>query len=426
VEQAEQAESNLRRAAARLLYSLRATADVTVEIASAHDLPTTARSSLLSILGAVSATRGALYLVRGGVSLELLVGRGVTSAAPERWELGADVAAALVGLGTSLRLDGEGRPPDALAKELSARLPEMELCAPLVVRNELLGILGVGPKLTREAHTELDVELVSTLATMLASGIHSHNLIRGLQETNQRLRDTQEQLIEQERLATVGQSAAAIAHEVRNPLTSIRGFAATIHDSLEDLTSDEVREFAQVITEDAERLEGIIEEVRNYSKRTGYEMVSCPLTQVAEETLSFTKFDMMLRRMEIARDYEAEPCVMVNRGKMKQVVLNIVRNAAQAIENPRQGVIRVTVREEGGYGVLSVTDNGCGIPVEKQGRIFEPFYTTKGEEGTGLGLQICKQIVENHGGFIDFVSEVGVGTTFSIHLPVVSAERQEA
>jgi two-component system, sporulation sensor kinase E len=236
----------------------------------------------------------------------------------------------------------------------------------------------------------------------------------------------QEQLIEQERLATVGQSAAAIAHEVRNPLTSIRGFAATIHDSLEDLTTDEVREFAQVITEDAERLEGIIEEVRNYSKRTGYEMVACPLTQVAEETLSFTKFDMMLRRMEIVRDYRAEPCVMVNRGKMKQVVLNILRNAAQAIENPPQGLIRVTVREEGDYGVLSITDNGCGIPIEKQGRVFEPFYTTKGEEGTGLGLQICKQIVENHGGFIDFESEVGVGTTFSIHLPVVPAERQEA
>jgi signal transduction histidine kinase len=179
-----------------------------------------------------------------------------------------------------------------------------------------------------------------------------------------------------------------------------------------------IREFSQVIMEDAERLAGIIEEVRNYSKRTGYEMTAVPLTQVADETLSFTKFDMLLRRMEIVREYRAEPWVMVNRGKMKQVLLNILRNAAQAIEDPREGVIRVSIREVDGYGVLSVADNGCGIPAEKQGRIFEPFYTTKGEEGTGLGLQICKQIVENHGGFIDFTSEVGVGTTFSIHLPL--------
>jgi len=422
----ELGETNLRRSAARLLYSLRATADVTAEIASAHDLPTTARSSLLSLLGAVSATKGALYLVRDGAALELVVGRGITPTEPERCELKDGVAAALVRLGSALRLNAQEKPPDALAGELSSCLPEMELCAPLVVRNELLGILGVGPKLTREPYSELDLELVSTLATMLASGIHSHNLIRGLQETNQRLRDMQEQLIEQERLATVGQSAAAIAHEVRNPLTSIRGFAATIHDSLEDLTPEMIREFSQVIMEDAERLAGIIEEVRNYSKRTGYEMVPSPLTQVAEETLSFTKFDTLLRRMKIERDFRAEPCVMVNRGKMKQVLLNILRNAAQAIDDPRAGVIRVAVRQEDGFGVLSVTDNGTGIPVEKQGRIFEPFYTTKGEEGTGLGLQICKQIVENHGGTIDFVSQVGVGTTFSIRLPVVPQENQEA
>jgi signal transduction histidine kinase len=417
----ETAEANPRRVAARLLYSLRATADVSAEIASAHDFETTARSSLLSILGAVSATRGALYLVRDDARLELLVGRGINPGGSDEWILDGESLKALVRHGSALKLGAEDGEPNALTLEISRRLPELALCSPLVVRNELLGILGIGSKLTREPYSDLDTELVYTLATMLASGIHSHYLIRGLQQSNQRLREMQEQLIEQERLATVGQSAAAIAHEVRNPLTSIRGFAATIHDSVDELTPEMIREFSRFIEEDAERLAGIIEEVRNYSRRTGYEMEPCSLVEVAEETLSFTRFDSLLRRIDIQRDYTSAPRVMVNRGKMKQVLLNILRNAAQAIADPREGEIRVAVYEENGFGVLSVTDNGTGIPVEKQSSIFEPFYTTKGEQGTGLGLQICKQIVENHGGTIDFRSAVGTGTTFFIRLPMVAA-----
>jgi signal transduction histidine kinase len=113
--------------------------------------------------------------------------------------------------------------------------------------------------------------------------------------------------------------------------------------------------------------------------------------------------------------------VRLNRDKIKQVLLNLLRNAAQAMKAPGEGLIRVVVEEEPEFGVVRIVDNGSGMTDETLARIFQPFFTTKGTEGTGLGLDICRQIIEQgHGGQIWPESEVGVGTTFSIRLPLAS------
>src|SRR5207244_7561074 len=217
---------------------------------------------------------------------------------------------------------------------------------------------------------------------------------QGLQDANQALRDTQEQLIRAEKLATIGQFAAGIAHEVKNPLTSILGFAGTLQSNAESLSSEEVRDYSGIIVDESRRLQSIIDEVRQYSRPKGYMMEPAPLVAVVEEILSFTKFDTLLRQTEIQREYHAEPVVRLNRDKIKQVLLNLLRNAAQAMEAPGEGLIRVVVEKEPEYGVVRIVDNGSGMTPETLARIFQPFFTTTGEEGTGLGLDICRQLIE--------------------------------
>jgi signal transduction histidine kinase len=413
---------DFQRETARLLVNFRALADLSAEIASAHDFSTTARSSLLMVLGALSATRGALLLLDPETSrLEVSVARGVLAEDAAGFELSQADWHELVQCTSSISLQEAPESYLDMASQISRHVPGMLVAAPLVVRDQLLGLIAVGPKLTRQPYTEGELELFFTLAMMLASGIYSHRLIQGLQEANQALRDTQEQLIRAEKLATIGQFAAGIAHEVKNPLTSILGFAGTLQSNAPSLSPEEVRDYSGIIVDESRRLQSIIEEVRQYSKPKGYMMEPVPLLEVVEEILSFTRFDTLLRQTEIEREYRADPVVRLNRDKIKQVLLNLLRNAAQAMKAPGEGLIRVVVEEEPEFGVVRIVDNGSGMTDETLARIFQPFFTTKGTEGTGLGLDICRQIIEQgHGGQIWPESEVGVGTTFSIRLPLAS------
>jgi len=159
--------------------------------------------------------------------------------------------------------------------------------------------------------------------------------------------------------------------------------------------------------------------VQQYWKPKGYEMEDRPLVAVLDEIHSFTRFDSLLRRVEIRREYADNPVVRLNRDKVKQVLLNLLRNAAQAMADPSHGLIRLIVQQEAEYGVVKVIDNGSGMTPQILARIFEPFFSTKGEESMGLGLDICRQIIEQgHGGQIWAESEVGTGTTFTIRLPL--------
>ena len=410
---------DFQRETARLLVNFRALADLSAEIASAHDFATTVRSSLLMVLGALSATRGALLILNPATSrLEICVARGVQVDVEADFPLSEADSDLLIRCSSAFSLEEPLAALRALATEVSHHLPGMLVAAPLVVREEMLGIIALGPKLTRQPYSQGELELFSMLAMMLASGIYSHRLIQGLQESNRTLRETQEQLIRTERLATIGQLAAGIAHEVKNPLTAILGFAGTIQTSAGTLSPEEVREYAGIVVDESRRLQSIIDEVRQYSKPKGYMMEPASLVEVAEEIISFTRFDTLLRQVEIQRAYHAHPIVRLNRDKIKQVLLNLLRNAAQAMTSPNQGLIRVVVEEEPEFGVVRIIDNGSGMPPETLERIFQPFFTTKGDEGTGLGLDICRQIVEQgHGGQICAESEVGIGTTFSIRLP---------
>lgn len=246
--------------------------------------------------------------------------------------------------------------------------------------------------------------------------------------------ETEEKMRHLEKLATLGQMVAGIAHEVKNPLTAVYGFASTLRRP--DVTPEQVAEFAQAIMDEARRINDLVNEVREFGKAdvrsqarsevgNGCRAVpaECRLTEVIEETLHLMQFDPNFRRARVVKEFKANPIVTISHDRLKQVLLNLLKNAAEATQTePRpsgSGTITLTTAERGGAAEIKVSDNGCGIAPEDLTRIWEPFFTTKGVEGTGLGLDICRKIIEAHGGSIAAESTVGEGTTFTVRLPLV-------
>jgi C4-dicarboxylate-specific signal transduction histidine kinase len=143
-----------------------------------------------------------------------------------------------------------------------------------------------------------------------------------------------------------------------------------------------------------------------------------PLSEVVHGLVSFLRFDKSVPVQKIAVDCRSEPIVVGNKVKLQQVLLNLIKNASHAIGGKADGRIVVSLDRNENEAVLRVADNGSGMTPEVQTRIWDPFFTTKGKEGTGLGLDICRKLVVSHGGTVTFESKTGAGTTFEIRLPV--------
>jgi two-component system sensor histidine kinase PilS (NtrC family) len=229
----------------------------------------------------------------------------------------------------------------------------------------------------------------------------------------------EERLRQQDKLAAVGQLAAGIAHEIRNPLASISGSVQLMLGSDTKRPEDETR-LMRIIDKEIDRLNGLITEFLEYVRPEAAVEVSgepVDLNALIRETLEATQFNHSLRR-DVERETNLRPgaTIIGHRDKLKQALLNFVINAYQALEKterPHLGIETVVGRDT---VTLIVRDNGCGIKAENLGRIFEPFHTTKAK-GTGLGLAVTHKILEAHRAVVAVTSEVGVGTRFQIDFP---------
>jgi signal transduction histidine kinase len=227
----------------------------------------------------------------------------------------------------------------------------------------------------------------------------------------------QEQLIASERLAAVGRLASGIAHEIGNQL-SLLGYAELIAEKLGD--DPEIRELTDPLMAARRRLSGMVASIREFVRGAGatYSREVAPLTAVTDEALSILRFEPAIKLRKLAKTpYDETAKALVNRDKLLQVVLNLIRNAFQATREG--GHIRVGVRADGKDALIEVEDDGVGIDAANWDRIWEPFFTTKGDTGTGLGLGICRRIVEEHGGTITAAPNPERGVTFTVRLPRV-------
>jgi signal transduction histidine kinase len=243
-------------------------------------------------------------------------------------------------------------------------------------------------------------------------GYYLRTLMTEVAATRSDLEKNRVQSVQSERLAAIGNVVACVAHEIKNALTSIGGFARFIERRPDD--ADRVRQEAQIILKVAGRLERMVRETMDYSRPVRVEPVVQSLNSLVGDALVAVVAQAPEGvALEIDLD-PAAPKVPFDAGYMEQVVANLVGNAVEAVG--ARGNVRVATKPHQGGAALIVRDDGPGIPPEQQARIFEPFFTTK-KKGNGLGLAICRQIVVSHGGEISFQSAPGKGTTFEVTLP---------
>jgi len=238
-----------------------------------------------------------------------------------------------------------------------------------------------------------------------------------LQNSHSDLEQAQERLIKTEKLASLGQLAAGVAHEINNPLSTITMFSHLIRDTLEK--GDQRYEDIQLIIDEANRTKDIVQGLLSFARERVLRPGQTNINDLLEEILGLIINQSLFHNIKIEKVFEPNLATTYADGtQLKQVFLNIVLNAAQALNG--NGIIKIVTEQIIGNGHLKImiTDNGPGIPSDIMSKLFDPFFTTK-EKGTGLGLAISYGIIERHMGEINVQSEPGKGTTFSISMPIL-------
>jgi signal transduction histidine kinase len=234
-------------------------------------------------------------------------------------------------------------------------------------------------------------------------------------------------LMKSEKLAALGTLAAGVAHEIRNPLTAIKARLYTLRQTL---IAEDSNEDVRAITSEVDRLERIVRDVLEYARPAKPALGSLELSKWLQEFAGFIKAELSARKIELSVDNSTAVTVHADANQLHQIMLNLVRNAQEALDG-RSGSIALSLRREraqlhgtiSDVAVLTVADDGPGIPAEIQSRLFDPFFTTK-TAGTGLGLSIVARLVENQGGEIAFQSAPRIGTRFTVRLPIGGEGRQ--
>jgi two-component system NtrC family sensor kinase len=228
-----------------------------------------------------------------------------------------------------------------------------------------------------------------------------------------------------EKLAAIGQLSAGVAHELNTPLGSVLGYARLL---IKDKTlTPTQKERALIIAEQAKKSSLIIQGLLRFarqSNRSQKTLGECQLNEVIKDTRPLLETELSKRKIELVADLSPLAPIVADYNELEQVVLNLTMNAIQAIRS--KGRIQIKTRQVAKHVLMTVTDDGPGIPEAIRSRIFDPFYTTKPVgEGTGLGLSICSGIVGDMGGTIDIESHEGKGTTIIVALPLVSAGKND-
>ncbi|HDS01092.1 MAG TPA: PAS domain-containing sensor histidine kinase, partial [candidate division Zixibacteria bacterium] len=229
--------------------------------------------------------------------------------------------------------------------------------------------------------------------------------------------EAERKLQQAQRLSMMGQMTASIAHEIKNPLGSIKGASQILKD--DSLSDEEKHEFAEMIEKEADRLDFVVKDFLSYARPSPSRFSEIDLREILNSAYKQLKYQARDSNIEINMDFDEVPSIKADPDKLRQVFLNILLNSFQAM--PDGGKIEIKCLHDNGDAVIIIRDNGIGIPVQDLDKIYDPFYTTK-SRGSGLGLATTKAIIEEHNGAIKADSARGEGTTFKISLPIEGAE----
>lgn len=290
--------------------------------------------------------------------------------------------------------------------------PEMAV-APLVTKDEVVGVVFADNLYSGSPIEDDDIQMLDTLAQQACLAIDNA-------QTYETLGQAQKELVSSERLVAVGEMAARVSHEIRNPLATIGGFARSVLKKPDEIEG--VKRKTGVIVAEVARLEELLTDLLDMARPRPLQLQPQSLAEVADHALLLAEADLRACRAVVERDYESDlPLVMADRSRLLQALLNTIRNGAQAM--PDGGLIRVAIRRPEAQGgepetvQVRVQDSGVGISGRALKQVFDPFFSTK-VSGSGLGLAVTKRIIADHNGHIDVESQEGIGTTFIFSLPV--------
>jgi len=320
--------------------------------------------------------------------------------------------------------------PNSVFCELEEQMRSLNatVALPCFLEGKLLDILILGDKLSGKIYTSEDLDNFCELAREVALAIENAQLYENIEEEvrqrTSQLIETQKQLVQAEKMATVGTLAGGVAHEINNPLTAI---LTNVQMLLTDAPSmdSETKESLDMIEEATTRCRAIVQKLMAYAKRpletTG--LADVDLLKVVKNAVAFLGYQFEQDNVKIIVDEKDEYYyVKGNQNELEQVVTNIVLNARDAIKQvKRSGKIHISLIKNNEWIKLRIKDDGKGIPKEIMPKIFDPFFTTKDVgKGMGLGLSICQSIVEKHKGTIVVQSEPNEGSLFMVRLPKAS------
>ncbi len=256
--------------------------------------------------------------------------------------------------------------------------------------------------------------LCKTFNSMVAAIVERDNLLK---------EDTQKQIVQSEKLASLGKLAAGIAHEINNPLTGVLTYSSIL---LEELKDTEHKDDLEVIVNETLRCRKIVREILNFARETRIEKERANVNQVIRDMLSILEKHVNFQNISIVKDFDdAVPDMEIDINQIKQVINNLSLNASDAMPDGGTLTIRTRFDAEQNAVVIDFSDTGLGISEENIGRIFDPFFTTKQTgKGTGLGLAVTYGIIKRHNGTITVKSSIGEGTTFTVVLPVAQSGKQ--
>ena len=221
----------------------------------------------------------------------------------------------------------------------------------------------------------------------------------------------EKQILQSDRLATIGSLAAGVAHEINNPLANISLYSQMLMKKKDKTINSKLK----IIFDESNRAANISKSLLEFARQSEPKLTNANINLEIEKALAILGHE--LKNIKLVTLLENIPLILIDVEQIKQVLINLISNSIQAIE--KNGEIRIKTFIRNNFLNISISDNGCGIQPENISKIFDPFFTTKGlGEGTGLGLSICYGIIKRHNGSIDVESEVGSGTTFTIKLPL--------
>jgi signal transduction histidine kinase/putative methionine-R-sulfoxide reductase with GAF domain len=297
---------------------------------------------------------------------------------------------------------------------------------PLLTKGKPLGAIAADHVEPGKNITSEILESAMTFAQQAGLAIHnalmyqelkafSQQMEEKIQKTTADLKKTEAQLIRSEKLAALGQLAAGIAHEIRNPLTSIN---ILIHSLRQNISSGESRsEDFKVIEEEIHRINEIVDQFLRFAKPAPPHLERTEVTSIFEEILQLLRPQMEKLRISVQKDFRSVPLITIDNEQMKQVILNLLMNSIQAMPEGGQFRLEGEVSKDGQWVELSIRDSGVGIPPEDMDKLFDPFFSTK-EGGIGLGLSIAHRIIDQHHGKIEVTSNPNEGTIFTVYLPI--------